>query len=69
MAADNMDSLKLAGRVAVVTGGSRGIGRAVSEQLADLGANIVVNYLRDEAAAREVVDTAEGRSERDRRAG
>jgi len=56
-----MDSLKLAGRVAVVTGGSRGIGRAVSEQLAELGANLVVNYLRDEAAALEVVGTAEGK--------
>ncbi len=35
---------KLSGKVAVVTGGSRGIGRAASEALARHGASVVVNY-------------------------
>jgi len=42
----------LEGKVAVVTGGSRGIGRAISVSLARAGARLVVNYLsNDEAAA------------------
>jgi 3-oxoacyl-[acyl-carrier protein] reductase len=55
------DSLKLTGRVAVITGASRGIGRAIAERLADVGANIVVNYVRDREAAEAVVRSAEGR--------
>ncbi|MFF7799664.1 SDR family oxidoreductase [Streptomyces olivaceus] len=42
-------------RVAVVTGGSRGIGRAVSQKLAADGLAVVVNYARDASAAEEVV--------------
>ncbi|WP_240106253.1 SDR family oxidoreductase [Streptomyces sp. MUM 203J] len=42
-------------RVAVVTGGSRGIGRAVTRRLAQDGLAVVVNYARDAAAAEETV--------------
>lgn len=42
-------------RVAIITGSSRGIGRAIAMKLAELGWNVVVNYNRDEAAAGEVV--------------
>jgi len=44
-------SLSLAGKVAIVTGGSRGIGKAVAGLLASFGAKVVVNYLQDEQAA------------------
>ncbi|MDA3643664.1 SDR family oxidoreductase [Saccharopolyspora indica] len=43
------------GRVAVVTGGSRGIGRAVSHRLSSDGWTVVVNYVTDAAAAQETV--------------
>jgi 3-oxoacyl-[acyl-carrier protein] reductase len=45
---------RLDGRIALVTGGSRGIGRACCEALAERGAVVVVNYVKGEAAAREV---------------
>lgn len=47
----------LEGQVALVTGGSRGIGRAICEELADLGASIAINYAKNEAAAQEVAES------------
>jgi len=43
-------------KVAVVTGSSRGIGRAIALELARRGAKVVVNYRHNEAAANEVMD-------------
>jgi len=55
------NDLQLRGRVAVVTGGSRGIGRAVVELLSELGANVVVNYVKDQEAAEATVTAARRR--------
>ena len=46
----------LEGKVALVTGASRGIGRAIAEALAEQGAAVVVNFVRGEAQAKEVAD-------------
>lgn len=55
-----MDTLsRFADQTAIVTGGSRGIGRAIALQLASEGACVVINYLQAGEAAREVVDTIE----------
>lgn len=51
----------LADRVALVTGGSRGIGKAVVLLLASHGAKVVVNYVSDEASAAATVDEARAR--------
>ena len=47
---------KLDGKIALVTGGSRGIGKACSEALAAQGATVIVNYVKGEAAARAVAE-------------
>jgi 3-oxoacyl-[acyl-carrier protein] reductase len=49
----------LEGRAAIVTGGSRGIGRGIALELAAAGAAVAVNYRRDEEAARETVGAIE----------
>ena len=45
--------MSLAGKVAVVTGGSRGIGRAICLRLAEMGAKVVINYVSRPQAAEE----------------
>lgn len=50
-----MKSLK--NKVAIVTGSARGLGQAIAERYASLGADIVINYSKDKAAAEKVVNT------------
>ena len=47
--------MELTGRIALVTGGSRGIGRAICLALAEDGADVAVNYRRNDAAASQTV--------------
>jgi 3-oxoacyl-[acyl-carrier protein] reductase len=48
----------LRGRVALITGGGRGIGRAITLRLAQDGADVAVNFEKDEGAAQKVVEEA-----------
>ena len=52
--------MMLEGKIALVTGGSRGIGAGISERLGREGANVVVNYSGSPDAAAEVVDKIKG---------
>ena len=53
--------MSLAGKVAVVTGGSRGIGRAVCLRLAEMGAKVVINYVSRPDAAEETKHAIEAK--------
>src|SRR5262245_38050377 len=48
-------------KVAIITGGSRGIGRACCEALAEHGATVIVNYVKGEAQAREVAESIQAK--------
>lgn len=60
----SMVTQALKGRKALVTGASRGIGRGIALELGRRGADVVVNYRRDAAAAGEVVAELEGMGRR-----
>ena len=51
--------MSLEGRVALVTGSGRGVGRAIAIALAEDGADVAVNYRRDETSATETVSAIE----------
>lgn len=55
-------SASIEGRVALVTGGGRGIGKGISLALAEAGADIAIVYRRDEEAARSTVEEIKGLS-------
>src|ERR1700739_4005423 len=56
---ESLMSKKLAGKIALVTGGSRGIGAAIAKRLADDGAKVAITYTRGADAAASVVKSIE----------
>jgi len=55
-----MVNRELEGKVSLVTGASRGLGRAIAFKLADLGSKVAINYLASEAEAKKVASEIEG---------
>jgi enoyl-[acyl-carrier protein] reductase III len=53
-----VNNLPLTGKVALVTGGSRGIGRAITLELASRGADVVINYFRKTSTAEQTAQEA-----------
>lgn len=50
--------MNLTDKTVLVTGGSKGIGRAIIEAMAEQGANVIINYSHDESAAKEAAGLA-----------
>ena len=50
-------------KTALVTGGSRGIGRAICQKLAQMGYHVLINYVSNEAAAQETLAAIGGQGE------
>lgn len=55
---------KLSGKVAIVTGAGRGIGRAIAQALGRQGASVIVNYARNHTAAKETIAAIEAEGSR-----
>ena len=53
--------MTITARHALVTGGSRGIGRGITLKLADHGVHVAINYLKDEASAKATLEQVRAR--------
>lgn len=60
----NPGCMDLSGKVALVTGSSRGIGRAIAIKLAQAGADVAINYLRNKAKAEETAEAIQAEGSR-----
>ena len=56
MSRDLLSLISLEGKTALVTGGSRGIGRSICQTLAKAGAFVAINYRAEKKAAEEVLE-------------